>query len=117
MFDLPACPQCAETDTYQDEQLYVCPHCAHEWPVQADGGESGGAPEESGREVRDSNGNVLVDGDSVILIKDLKLKGSSSTLKKGTKVKGIRIVDGDHEIDAKVDGVGLLLKACFLKKA
>lgn len=116
MFDFPVCPKCAEADTYQDDQLYVCPHCAHEWPVQADD-ETGAVHEDTEREVRDSNGNLLVDGDAVILIKDLKLKGSSSSLKKGTKVRSIRIVDGDHEIDAKVDGVGMLLKACFVKKA
>lgn len=113
MFDLPSCPQCGESDTYPDEQLYVCPHCAHEWPVATENEPAG----DGERQVRDSNGNVLSDGDAVLLIKDLKLKGSSSVLKKGTKVKGIRLIDGDHEIDAKVDGVGLLLKACFVRKA
>lgn len=110
--DLPVCPACGQHDTYTSDALYICPHCAHEWsdtPAVAD--------EDGPRVVVDSNGNPLADGDAVILIKDLKLKGSSSTVKKGTKIKGIRIVDGDHEIDAKVDGMGVLLKACFLKKA
>lgn len=118
LFNLPACPQCAENDTYQDGNLYVCPHCAHEWNADASTAETATAAVADGpRSVLDSNGNPLADGDSVILTKDLKLKGSSSTIKKGTKIKGIRIVDGDHEIDAKVDGTGVLLKACFLKKA
>ncbi|MER1968887.1 zinc ribbon domain-containing protein YjdM [Castellaniella sp. GW247-6E4] len=113
MTDFPNCPECAAQDTYQDGGHYICSHCAHEWPVEA---ESVGSVDDV-RVVLDSNGNPLVTGDAVILIKDLKLKGSSSTLKKGTKIKSIRIVDGDHEVDCKVDGMAVMLKAEFLKKA
>lgn len=113
MTDFPICPECAAQDTYQDGAHYICPHCAHEWSVEA---EPADATDEA-RVVLDSNGNPLVTGDAVILIKDLKLKGSSSTLKKGTKIKSIRIVDGDHEVDCKVDGIAVMLKAEFLKKA
>ncbi|MGB6243291.1 MAG: zinc ribbon domain-containing protein YjdM [Castellaniella sp.] len=113
MTDFSNCPECAAQDTYQDGDHYICPHCAHEWPVQAEPAEA----VDEARVVLDSNGNPLVTGDAVILIKDLKLKGSSSTLKKGTKIKNIRIVDGDHEVDCKVDGMAVMLKAEFLKKA
>ncbi len=94
------------TDILDGGEFYECSVCGHEWPK-----------EEGERVVKDANGNVLTDGDSVTLIKDLKLKGSSSTLKVGTKVKGIRIVSGDHELDCKVDGMKIMLKACFVKKA
>lgn len=113
----PACPQCGLENTYPDGENYVCPDCAHEWP-QAANASAEDAPAGAGV-VRDANGNVLQDGDAVILVKDLKVKGSSSTLKKGTKVKGIRLVDGadGHNVDCKTDLGSLLLKSEFLKKA
>jgi protein PhnA len=112
MSTLPPCPQCASEFAYADGASYVCPECAHEWPQQA----APGADET--RVVRDSNGNVLRDGDSVTVIKDLKIKGSSSVVKVGTKVKNIRLVDGDHDIDCKIDGIGAMsLKSEFVKKA
>lgn len=105
------CPTCGSEYTYPDGNLIVCSMCAHEWdPNQA-------TTESSQREVKDSNGNLLADGDDILLIKDLKLKGSSTVLKKGAKAKGIRLVDGDHEIDCKIDGMKIMLKACFVKKA
>jgi protein PhnA len=111
MQELPSCPECALEDTYQDGDSYVCPHCAHEWL-------SGGVAEvdDDGAVIKDSHNNPLTDGDSVLLIKDLKVKGSSTTLKKGTKVKGIRLVAGDHEVDCKIDGISYKLKAAFLRK-
>ena len=105
------CPNCSSEYAYHDGTLYVCPECSHEW--QGDAGES----PSSGLVVKDSNGNVLADGDSVILIKDLKLKGSSTVLKKGAKAKNIRLVDGDHEIDCRIDDMKVMLKADFVKKA
>lgn len=108
----PVCPVCTMPNTYPDGDNIVCADCGHEWSAS-----ESASTEESARVVKDSNGNELVNGDSVILIKDLKVKGSSIVLKKGTKVKGIRIVDGDHDIDCKVDGVSLSLKSEFLKKA
>lgn len=107
-----ACPQCTLENTYLDADYYVCPDCAYEWPVTTEQDD-----EEGGAVVKDSNGNPLADGDSVILIKDLKVKGSSISLKKGAKVKSIRLVSGDHEVDCKIVGVSYMLKACFLKKA
>ena len=97
--------------TYPDDENYVCPDCAHEWPMQA------AETTEEVREVRDSNGNVLKDGDDVLLIKDLKVKGSSTNLKKGTKARGIRIIDGDHDIACRIDGTPYELKSEFLRKA
>lgn len=92
--------------------MYVCPECAHEWPQQA------AATTDQARVVKDAYGNVLADGDSVTLIKDLKVKGSSSVLKVGTKVKSIRLVEGDHDIDCRIDGFGAMqLKSEFVKKA
>lgn len=110
---IPACPVCAMDNTYQDGDNYVCPDCAHEWPVagQAE------AAEEGASVIKDANGTPLADGDSVILIKDLKVKGSSQVLKKGTKVKSIRLVGGDHDVDCKIDGISMSLKSEFLKKA
>lgn len=112
MSNLPKCPQCASEYTYEDGEIYVCPECAHEWPIHAI---------ESVVEknvVRDAFGNELKDGDSVTVIKDLKVKGSSAVVKVGTKVKNIRLVDGDHDIDCKIDGVGAMgLKSEFVKKA
>ena len=110
---IPACPQCAMENTYPDGDNYVCADCGHEWSPQS----GGDASEAEGRVVRDANGNVLADGDAVVLVKDLKVKGSSITLKMGTKVKSIRLVGGDHEVDCKMDGGNFMLKACYLKKA
>ncbi len=108
---LPNCPQCKSEYAYQDGTLLVCPECAHEWSKEA-------ADNDGDQEViRDSNGNVLADGDTVSVIKDLKVKGSSSVVKVGTKVKNIRLVDGDHDIDCKVPGIGAMkLKSEFVKK-
>ncbi len=113
MSDLPKCPQCASEFTYQDGALYVCPECAHEWSPQ-DAAEAG----ETRRVWRDANGNELHDGDSVTVIKDLKIKGSSAVVKVGTKVRNIRLTEGDHDIDCKIDGIGAMqLKSEFVKKA
>jgi len=111
MNPLPHCPQCRSEYTYVDGALYVCPECAHEWAADA--------PEpESDLRVRDAFGNTLSDGDAVTVIKDLKVKGSSSVIKVGTKVKNIRLVEGDHNIDCRIDGVGAMqLKSEFVKKA
>ncbi|MCK7578100.1 MAG: zinc ribbon domain-containing protein YjdM [Chromatiales bacterium] len=108
----PACPHCSMDNTYPDGDLYICPDCGHEWPQQ--GGDEGDA---DAIVVKDANGQVLSDGDSVVLIKDLKVKGTSTTLKVGTKIKGIRLVGGDHAVDCKTDAGSFLLKAEFLKKA
>ena len=112
----PACAQCGLENTYADGINFVCPDCSFEWPMTAQANE---ADKEASGVIRDANGNTLADGDSVILIKDLKVKGSSNVLKKGTKVKGIRLPDGagDHEVDCKTDQGTFMLKACFLKKA
>ena len=108
---LPNCPLCQSEYTYEDRGLYICPECAHEWS-----GESAGEVEE-GLVVKDINGNLLVDGDSVTVMKDLKVKGAQSVLKKGTKVKSIRLVDSDHNIDCKIDGFGpMILKSKIVKK-
>ncbi len=100
-------------NTYPDGPNYVCADCGHEWPMAP----AAGADDAVRAAVKDGNGNVLADGDSVVLIKDLKVKGSSTTLKQGTKVKSIRLVDGDHEVDCKMDGGSFMLKACYLRKA
>jgi protein PhnA len=113
MQNLPSCPQCTLENTYLDGENFICPDCGFEWPATA----ATDATEEANKVIKDSNGNVLVDGDAVILIKDLKVKGSSTVLKKGTKVKSIRLVDGDHEVDCKMDAGSFMLKAEFLKKA
>ena len=113
---LPACPQCGLENTYPDGAHYVCPDCAFEWPqANAEADTDANTP----AEVRDANGNPLADGDTVILVKDLKVKGSSSALKKGTKIKGIRLVNGadGHNVDCKTDLGAMLLKSEFLKKA
>ena len=110
---LPACPKCGSEYTYEDGAMFVCPECAHEWPQQA-----AAVADEAARVWRDAHGNVLVDGDSVTLIKDLKLKGSSTVIKVGTKVRNIRLIDGDHDIDCKIDGIGTMqLKTECVKKA
>jgi protein PhnA len=112
MSKLPPCPACGSEFTYEDGSLYICPECAHEW--QKDGAEEDNA---DGRIIKDANGNLLQDGDSVTVIKDLKVKGSSLVVKVGTKVKNIRLVDGDHDIDCKIDGIGAMkLKSEFVKK-
>ncbi len=98
--------------TYPDGDNLVCAQCGHEWPINDPIQE-----DEAGLIVKDANGNLLADGDTVTLIKDLKVKGSSTTLKVGTKIKGIRLVSGDHEVDCKTEAGNMLLKACFLKKA
>lgn len=108
---LPACPACHADYTWQDGDNLNCPSCGHIW-TQGEGDNSNATPE-----VRDANGNLLADGDSVTVIKDLKVKGSSSSLKIGTKVKSIRLVEGDHNIDCKIDGFGpMKLKSEFVKK-
>lgn len=113
------CPQCGSEHVYPDGGLWICPECAHEWNPQAAGAAAGAeASQEQG--VRDANGNALSDGDSVTVIKDLKVKGSSLVVKGGTKVKGIRLVDGadGHNISCKIDGIGAMnLKSEFVKKA
>lgn len=113
MADLPNCPACNSSYTYEDGGLFICPECGNEWTL-----ESGAPSDEDVKVFKDANGNVLQDGDTVIVIKDLKVKGTSSVLKMGTKVKGIRLVDGDHDIDCKIDGFGAMkLKTEFVKKA
>jgi protein PhnA len=113
MSSLPACPQCASEFTYEDGEVFVCPECAHEWSRHATT-----APADEVRVIRDAHGTVLQDGDTVTVIKDLKIKGSSLVVKVGTKVKGIRLSDGDHDIDCRIDGVGAMqLKSEFVKKA
>lgn len=112
---IPPCPRCGMENTYPDSANYVCADCAHEWPIAAPVVAADVA--DAARVVKDAHGTALADGDAVILIKDLRLKGSSQTIKGGTKIRNIRIVDGDHEVDCKVEGVGVMLKACYLKKA
>ena len=111
---LPACPQCQSECVYADGPLLICPECAHEWAADA-----APAPEEEAPAViKDAVGNVLQDGDSVTVIKDLKLKGSSLVVKVGTKVRNIRLVAGDHDIDCRIDGIGpMQLKSIYVKKA
>jgi protein PhnA len=113
MSDLPNCPACGSSYTYEDRDMYVCPECAHEW---AKGGKAVG--DDEGPVVSDAFGNRLNDGDTVTVVKDLKVKGSASVVKVGTKVKNIRLVEGDHNIDCKIDGIGAMkLKSEFVKKA
>ncbi|MCE5182399.1 MAG: alkylphosphonate utilization protein [Betaproteobacteria bacterium] len=112
MSAIPACPQCTLENTYQDGDNYVCADCGHEWPMNA----VAGADDAADAVIKDAGGNVLANGDSVVLIKDLKVKGSSITLKMGTKVKSIRLVGGDHEVDCRMDGGSFMLKACYLRK-
>jgi protein PhnA len=111
MSGLPPCPNCHSALTYEDGALLVCPECAHEWSPASAAAESAGV-------IRDANGNVLQDGDSVTVIKDLKIKGTSQVVKVGTKVKNIRLVGGDHDIDCRIDGFGAMkLKSEFVRKA
>lgn len=113
MSNLPNCVECNSEYTYEDRDMYVCPECGHEWK-QGDNSDE----DDTGLNIRDSNGNPLADGDTVTVIKDLKVKGSSSVVKVGTKVKNIRLVEGDHDIDCKIDGIGAMkLKSQFVKKA
>ena len=109
----PACPQCTLENTYPDADKWVCADCGFEWPMA----QAASRDDDTDAVVKDSNGQVLQDGDAVVLIKDLKVKGSSTVLKMGTKVKSIRLVGGDHEVDCKMDSGSFMLKACFLKKA
>jgi protein PhnA len=113
MSTLPPCPACNSAFTYEDGPLLICPECAHEWSPTA-----ATASADEGEVVRDANGTVLADGDSVVVIKDLKVKGAAQALKVGTKVKNIRLVGGDHNIDCKIDGFGAMkLKSEFVRKA
>jgi protein PhnA len=108
---LPNCPQCNSEYAYEDGNMLVCPECAHEWSAQSADSDS------DEKIIRDSNGNILADGDTVSVVKDLKVKGSSSVVKVGTKVKNIRLVEGDHDIDCKIAGIGAMqLKSEFVKK-
>ena len=112
MNKLPKCPTCSSEYTYEDGEMYVCPECAHEWPITA------AENAEPDSVVRDAFGNELKAGDSITVIKDLKIKGSSSVVKVGSKIKIIRLVLGDHDIDCKIDGIGAMqLKSEFVKKA
>ncbi len=111
MSSFPPCPECDSVYTYQDGLLLICPECAHEWSQSRE------PVSDEQKSVKDANGNPLQDGDSITVIKDLKVKGSSLTVKVGTKVKNIRIVDGDHDIDCKINGIGAMkLKSQFVKK-
>lgn len=110
--NLPNCPKCQSELTYEDGDNFVCPECAHEWPKAEN------TEQEDVKVFKDASGNVLQDGDTVTLIKDLKLKGSSGVIKVGTKVKNIRLIEGDHDIDCKIDGFGAMqLKTEFVRKA
>lgn len=113
MRSLPNCPKCESEYTYEDGTVLICPECSHEWAVSMTDDSN-----ETSDGIRDANGNILQDGDTVTVIKDLKVKGSSAVVKVGTKVKNIRLVDGDHDIDCKIDGIGAMkLKSQFVKKA
>lgn len=110
--NLPNCPKCNSEYTYEDGTMLVCPECGHEWMLNEEA-----ENDEDHNVIKDANGNVLNDGDTVTVIKDLKIKGSSSVVKQGTKVKNIRLVDGDHDIDCKIDGIGpMKLKSEFVKR-
>lgn len=112
MTSLPPCPACGSVFTYEDGMQFVCPECAHEWTAAET------AAAEQTAVIKDANGNPLADGDSVTVIKDLKVKGSSLVIKVGTRVKNIRLVDGDHDIDCRIDGVGpMKLKSSVVKKS
>ncbi|WP_449402867.1 zinc ribbon domain-containing protein YjdM [Exiguobacterium artemiae] len=111
MNEYPNCPNCGSAYTYEDGNVLVCPECAHEWTA------ADTVAAEEANVIRDANGNVLSDGDTITVIKDLKVKGTSLVVKQGTRVKGIRLVDGDHDIDCKIDGLGAMkLKSEFVKK-
>lgn len=111
MTKLPNCPKCNSEYVYEDGTLLICPECGYEWTLEEEGSETE-------KVIKDAHGNILQDGDSVTVIKDLKIKGSSTVVKQGTKVKNIRLVDGDHDIDCKIDGIGAMkLKSEFVKKS
>jgi protein PhnA len=113
MSGLPECPECGSQYTYEDGNMYVCPECAHEWAIDAAVEGADDTPV-----FTDANGNVLNDGDTVTVIKDLKVKGSSQVVKVGTRVRNIRLVEGDHDIDCRIDGIGAMkLKSAFVRKA
>lgn len=113
MTQLPGCPKCGSEYTYNDGDMYVCPECAHEWSTRTQA-----VAGDDARVIKDAHGTVLQDGDTITVIKDLKVKGSSLVVKVGTKVKNIRLVEGDHDIDCRIDGVGAMkLKSEFVKKA
>lgn len=110
---LPICPKCNSDYAYEDGEFFICPECSYEWSVELAHQDT-----ENTRVIKDAHGNVLADGDTVTVIKDLKVKGSSLVVKVGTRVKNIRLVDGDHDIDCKIDGIGAMkLKSEFVKKA
>ena len=112
MMNLPKCPTCNSEYTYEDRGLFICPECAHEWKLESENDSA------DTLKITDANGQLLSDGDTIVVIKDLKVKGSSSVVKVGTKVKNIRLVDGDHNIDCKIEGIGAMkLKSEFVKKA
>lgn len=112
MADFPLCPQCKSTYTYEMDALLVCPECAHEWNPNEE------VVAEAAFVVKDANGNILQNGDSVVTIKNLPVRGSAQSIKAGTKVRNIRLVDSDHNIDCKIDGFGAMaLKSEFVKKA
>jgi protein PhnA len=116
MSGLPDCPQCGSSYTYEDGMLLVCPECAHEWSPGEAAAAAAAAAEAA--VVRDANGTPLADGDSVVVVKDLKVKGSSLVVKVGTKVRNIRLVEGDHDIDCRIEGIGQMgLKSEFVRKA
>ena len=113
MSTLPPCPKCNSEYTYEDGAMLICPECAHEWSATA----AADSAADDDKVIKDSVGNVLQDGDTITVIKDLKVKGSSLVVKVGTKVKGIRLCDGDHDIDCKIDGIGAMkLKSEFVRK-
>lgn len=116
MSALPNCIECSSEYTYELNAMLACPECGHEW--EKDQAKSAEASSLDEKIIQDANGNVLTDGDTITVIKDLKIKGSSSVVKVGTKVKNIRLVDGDHDIDCKIDGIGAMkLKSEFVRKA
>ena len=116
MSGLPACPQCGSSYTYEDGALLVCPECAHEWSPAEQAERAAAA--EAAAPVRDAHGTPLADGDTVVVVKDLKIKGSSQVVKVGTRVRNIRLVEGDHDIDCRIDGIGQMgLKSEFVRKA
>lgn len=115
MSSMPKCPECGSEYVYEDRSLFVCPECAHEWSSTPLAKEQAADME---KVYKDAHGTILNDGDDIIVIKDLKVKGSSDVVKQGTKVKNIKLVDSDHDIDCKVDGIGPMnLKTEFVKKA
>lgn len=112
MTSLPNCPLCHSEYTYEDNAVFICPECSHEWTQ-----DTVALAVEAERVIKDAHGTILQDGDSVTVIKELKIKGTSLVVKVGTKVKNIRLVDGDHDIDCKIDGIGAMkLKSEFVKK-